>query len=157
MSCVRSIIGPPLSSNRQRCVSRSWAVLQVRRSPAGADSRPAREVLPTFDRDVDVARINLDQAGSAPRLLGGDQGGAGAPERIEDDTVAVGTIPNRIGDKGDGLDRGVQRQLALRRAAQDVLARIVPDVRSIPAETAEFYVVDVRRISSLEHKYQLVP
>ena len=24
-------------------------------------------------------------------------------------------------------------------------------------ETAEFYVVDVRRISSLEHKYELVP
>ena len=149
MSCVRSIIGPSLSSNRQRRVSRSWTVVQVRRSHAGADSRPAREVLPTFDRDVDVARINLDQAGSAPRLLGGDQGGAGAPERIEDDAVAVGTIPNRIGDKGDGFDRGVQRQLALRRAVQDVLAGIVPDVRSIPAEAAEFYIVDVRRISFL--------
>ena len=107
MSCVPSILGPSLSSNRQRRVSRSWAVVQVRRSHAGEDSRPAREVLPTFDRDVDVARINLDQAGSAPRLLGGDQGGAGAPERIEDDAVAVGTIPNRIGDKGDRLDRGV--------------------------------------------------
>ena len=66
-------------------------------------------------------------------------------------------ILNRIGDKRDGLDRGVQRQLALRRAIQDVLPRIVPDVRSIPAEAAEFYIVDVRRISFFEYKYELVP
>jgi hypothetical protein len=112
--------------------------------------------LPACDGDVDVTRIDLDQKGLPPCLFGGDQGGPGAAERIEDDAVAVRTIADRINDKGDRLDRGVQRELALRSAAEDVLARIIPDIGSVAAEAAEFNVVDVRRISTLEHKNQLM-
>ena len=73
-----------------------------------ADSRPARQALPALDRDVDVAGINLDQASSAPGLLGSDQSCASAPEWIEDDIIAVGAISDGVSNKRDRFDCRMQ-------------------------------------------------
>ena len=69
----------------------------------------------------------------------------------------MGTIPNRVGHERDRLDRRVHRQLAFGCAIEDILAAIFPDVRSIPAEAAEFDIVDMWRGSLLEHEYEFVP
>src|ERR1700730_2659522 len=118
---------------------------------------PARDILPTPDGDVDVARIELDQAGSASRLFGGDQGRARTPETIEDNPISMRTVSNRVSDECDGFGRWVDRQLAFGGAIEDILAVIFPNVRSVPTEAAEFDIVDVRRGSLLEHKYEFVP
>ena len=119
MSCVRSIIGPSFSSNRRRRVPRSWAVVQARRSHAGGDSRPAREVLPTFDRDVDVPEhIAALDASLAAKLEGGDA------DNIEYQFKVVYTLTN--GSKAKAHFQFVQPESAEGKEIQNVLIKYKP-------------------------------
>lgn len=121
----------------------------------GVHGRAAREPLPPPDRDIDVSRINLDQPGSAACSLGRDQARASAAKRIEKDPVPIGTIADCIGNEANRLDRGMQRKLVF-RAPWNVLARIVPNVRSVPTMLAEPDIVDVGRGPDFEDKNQFV-
>src|SRR4029077_2539888 len=77
-------------------------------------------------------------------------------ERVEDDPVAPTAVADQIGDEGDGLDGGVQLELAPPGRVQTVDARIVEDVAAMAAFGAEAEIVDVRRGAILEDADQLV-
>src|SRR5580700_7024401 len=133
---------------------------KMARNTLSIEVRPAvlSDARPPSDCTTWWSRPNLFSVGVEDRLvLGGDQGRASAPERIEDDPIAVGTIPNRVGHERDRLDRRVHRQLAFGCAIEDILAVIFPDVRSIPTEAAELDIVDMWRGPLLEHEYEFVP
>jgi len=127
--------------------------------PSLGENRPiARRGLVTAYDHIDVQRIEFDTAKKPASLLGCQKRASRSDKCIRHKVAALRAITQRVRNHRDRLYRRVQSEqfvsiLAERRHATVML----PDVRSIPAETAEFYVVDVRRISSLEHKYELVP
>jgi hypothetical protein len=87
--------------------------LCARTADVNFDGATSGKHLPAFDGRIDIARIKLDQTRLASGLLSSDQGGADAAEGIQDDSVAMGAVPDRVGNKGDRLCGRVQRQLAL--------------------------------------------
>src|SRR5215211_3043850 len=63
--------------------------------------RLAGVALPPAHRDVHEFRLQFNGAGAAAGLLRRDDGGAGPAERVEDDALALGHIPDRVRhDKG---------------------------------------------------------
>ena len=116
----------------------------------------AGQPLPALDADVDEDRIELDHASAAAGPLRRNQGRPGAAEGIEDQAAAVGAVADRVCDHRHRLDRRVQGKLALRGAAQCVLADVVPDIGPVPPIPPERDVVDVRALAHLEHEDELM-
>src|SRR5450759_3176250 len=77
----------------------------------------AREVLPAFDGDLDVLRVDLDGEATAAELLGGDECCTRAGERLVD---IAGVVPDGSAHRLDRLLRRVV-VLLLGRAAHDHL------------------------------------
>ena len=74
------------------------------------DRRSAAHALPAQERDIDIARIQLDRARVTTGALGRNQDRAAAAEGIQDDALAMTAIANRVGNQADRLDRRVQRE-----------------------------------------------
>src|SRR5439155_3806964 len=79
-----------------------------------------------------------------------------AAERVEDDPVAPAAVADQIADESDGLDGGVQVELAPPGRVQTVDARIVDYVAAMTTFGAEAEIVDVRRGAVLKDADQLV-
>ena len=58
---------------------------------------PGRGLIPAQD-DIDVERVELDAEAASAGSLGGDEGRAGAKERVEDEVAAVGDVEEGIGE-----------------------------------------------------------
>src|SRR5690606_28353655 len=63
----------------------------------------ASEPLPALDDHGAVAGVELKHTSGAPQLLGGDQGGTGAGERVVDDVARARRVLERAGHELDGL------------------------------------------------------
>jgi len=116
----------------------------------------AGQALPSLNGYVGEVWIDLDQTRAPACPLRRNERGTGSAERIEDDSAAVGTVADRVGDQGDRLGGRVERQFALRRSVQRVLTDIVPNVGPVPAMPPEGHIVDVRVLTDLEDKYELM-
>src|SRR5207247_5511613 len=73
-----------------------------------------------------------------------------------DDRVAPAAVADQIADESDGLDGGVQVELAPPGRVQTVDARIVDYVAAMTTFGAEAEIVDVRRGAVLKDADQLV-
>src|SRR6516164_2968058 len=120
------------------------------------DSYAACQPLPSTYRDVDITRLDLNQARAPSGLFCRDQGRTGSTKGIEHDVVQIGAIPNGVGNQRDWLNGRMQVELSFCGIAPGVLRWIVPDVGAMPSEPPQFYIVDVRTSALLEHKHQLV-
>lgn len=106
-------------------------------------------LIPAHD-DVDIERIEFHAPADAARLLGRDQGRAGAEERIEDDVAPVRHVVQRIDEHGDGLHGRVVLEPLPGIGAQGRGARVGPKVRSMPALSSEIDVVHRLSVALLE-------
>ena len=68
----------------------------------------ARIGLPSADDRVDIERIELDTVACATGALRGNERGAAAEKRIEDEIAAARAIEDRIRHERDGFDRRMQ-------------------------------------------------
>src|SRR4029077_15045316 len=114
------------------------------------------QVLPAADCRIDIKRIDFDQPGAPTGSLRSNQRRSGASEWIEDDVILVGTVADRIGNQSDRLHSWMERKLAFCGVGPNVLTRVVPHMRTGPAEHAEVDVVDVGGMPFLEYENQLV-
>src|SRR5262249_2726019 len=124
----RWMMGPWVWAWRLLRTTSCWTAVGVtkRLAAIGTDRRPRCKPLPALDADIDEVRVELDDPGPAAGSFSGDQGGADAAKRVEDHSVAVGAVADRVRDHGDGLHRRVQRQFAFGGSVQRILADIVP-------------------------------
>jgi hypothetical protein len=70
-----------------------------------------RERLPSPDRHVDIAGIDLQPVAPTSNPLRCQKRRAGPAKRVENDLVAPGTVLHRVGDHRRRLDRGVSTQI----------------------------------------------
>src|SRR5690606_33587219 len=63
--------------------------------------------LPSAADDVDVARVEFDEAGLGAYVVGGDEGGAGAAEQVEDDAAGGAGVGEHVLHERDGFHGGV--------------------------------------------------
>jgi hypothetical protein len=87
--------------------------------------------LPTTNCGVDVERIKLEAVSTSANTLGGQDRGAGANKRVEDDIAAPRAIAHRIGDERDRFHRGMDGKIVKTPSTESVDARISPDVSGI--------------------------
>ena len=83
-------------------------VLLEQPTAPGMTGALAGQGLPPADRGVDIGGVQFEPATDPTGSLSGNEGGAAAEEGIEHDLAATGTVPQRIGHQGDGLDRRMQ-------------------------------------------------
>ena len=105
--------------------------------------------LPAANRAIDVARIKLEPRRASARDLGCEDCGAAAEEGIENETVALGTVLNYIGDKRDRFYRRVHGERRVAAGAKGIKAWIGPHVRASAPMLAELEAVDVRTLPTL--------
>jgi hypothetical protein len=108
-----------------------------------------RRLVAPYDH-VNVERVELDPATDAASGLGGDEGRAGAEERVNDDVATIGKVEERVLEHGGWLDGRVILEPSGGIGAERRGARISPDVRAPATAFTEFDVVDVRSGAVLE-------
>lgn len=64
----------------------------------------ARQCLPAPDSNVDLGRVEFERTSLAAGSLGGNQNGAAAAKRVENDIALFGAITNGVRDKRHGFD-----------------------------------------------------
>src|SRR5262249_33909845 len=100
-------------------------------------------VLPTADRDIHITGIDLDCASPTACLFRRDQDRSATAEGVKNQIPALGTIPDRICDKRDWLDRRMHRQFVKTTGTHGIHPVIVPDVASMPTILAKLERIDV--------------
>ena len=88
--------------------------------------------------------------------FGGQDGGAGPNERIEDDVTAPRTVPDSVGDESNRLDSGMNCQIVEPTRAERVHAGVIPDVGTVPAISPQLNIVEVGCFSVFENKNRFV-
>ena len=99
--------------------------------------------LESTDYGVDVMRIDLDPIAMPSSFFSRDQSGAAPGKSVENNSIALGAIENRVSYEGYGLDRRVHGKLGLPIAPKSVLARVTPDVATVATKAAQFHVIDM--------------
>ena len=72
------------------------------------------------DNGVDVVGINLDCVATPSGFFGCDQGGAAAGKSVENDSIALGAIEDRVGYQGYRLDGRVHSKFGTPIASKGV-------------------------------------
>jgi hypothetical protein len=81
--------------------------LRERLALSGLRLAPCK-ALPSLDRGVDIAPVDLDAVATSPRTLGGDEDCPAPRKGIQDDVVALGRIKNCVSDQCDPLNCRMQ-------------------------------------------------
>src|SRR5258706_3276579 len=129
------------------CRSRRWP-LKTR-----LETRPRR---PTFDRHIDIGRINLEPAEAPPGPLGCHERRSGAQKKIKHEIATPRHILDRIGNQPRRLDRRMQGQILSPAAPHGVYRGIVPNVGAVAAMPTEFDHVEMGRRSHPVDKDQFM-
>src|SRR5262249_57095255 len=90
----------------------------------------SRKGLPTPDRDVDEAGLDLERVGPPPDTLRCQEGRSGSTEEVEHDVAATAAIPYRIRNQRDRLDRRMRLQLVHAARPERIDPGVMPDVGS---------------------------
>src|ERR1043166_2912073 len=115
-----------------------------------------RRFLPSSDRHIHEARINLDDVSASPDFVGGQDQGPRSTEVIQDAIAPGGAVQQGVRHQGDGLDCWMHGKLFKPPMPKSVYARVVPDVGAIAAMSAELDVIAMSSSAYPEHRDQLV-
>ena len=88
-------------------------------------------------------RIELDAVAAPAGLFGGEQRGAAAGKRIQDNAASLRAIEDGVADQGERFRRRVSGKRCVPVLSETAHAGILPNIRSASSEAAEFDVVDV--------------
>jgi hypothetical protein len=116
----------------------------------------AGERLPSADSDINEARLDFERVCPPTDALRGQNRRSGPAERIQHDVATSGAVFDRIADKADGLDGRMGLEVIHSSGPKRVDARVLPDIRTVPAMAAELDVVEMSRVADPEDAYKLV-
>ena len=78
--------------------------------------------------DIDVQRVQFDEARDSAGAFGRKDGGAAAPKRIENDAVSPATVTDQIRNQSRRFDRRMELKVTLAGRVKAVDAGIVQHV-----------------------------
>ena len=85
-------------------------------------------ILPTAYDQFAISGIDFDYPGFATCALGSNDGRSAAGKGIKDQAASAGTVPDRIRDKRNRLDRGVHGKFVHATPLERVYAGVVPNI-----------------------------
>src|SRR5262249_35667212 len=147
------------------CSARFASGSVARSNPLEFTKREARLCMRGFNscetaeppqRQVDVARLDLETEGAPPGPFCSDKRSARTHEGIEYESTAPRAIEDRIFHQLDGLYGGMRAKRLRTFSAEAVHAGVNPHVGSVTAISAKFNIVDVRCAAILKDGYQFV-
>src|SRR6185437_3139879 len=115
-------------------------------------------LLPPTDRQVHIARLNLERVADPAYPLCGKQRRTRPQEGVEHNLTARGAVQKRVCHERNRFDCGVHGEdiLLAPHPRESVRSRIVPDIGAITAEAAKLNVVAVYGFTVPIHEDQLV-
>src|SRR5260370_14283926 len=105
---------------------------------------------------VSIVRIEFYAVAASSSLFRGDQRGSASSEGVKDNAPALRTIKNRVGDQRQRLHGRMHRKFGIAGATEATGARVIPDIGTVPTETPQFDIVDMRPHAVFEHEHQLM-
>ena len=99
--------------------------------------------LPTTDRHIAVMWIDFDSAGATARTFRRDKNRPTAAKGIENEITAPRTIPDRIGNHRDRLDRRMALQFLQATTLERINAGIFPNISARSTVLTKLEIVEV--------------
>lgn len=101
-------------------------------------------------------RVQFDAVSAPAGLLGREQSRAASCKGIQNNAASFRAVKNSVADEGERFRRRVSGERRFPVLPETAHASVFPDVRSAPAKSSQFNIVDVFGAAVLVDENELV-